>query len=251
MRCGNCNGPMLGHREEKCRHKEEVYEEDIVNRYEKNMRSCVEMRATILQYINKKKKEEIDYKQDRELEIAKKKPAQTNLMIGRTEIPRWIGQEFDVWKKELEKWNENDKSTDETKYCNVMESLKKNDKIKDYVITTLAEKTENDRKVTAILKVMAEKYEKTMSEKRLPLMANMVNFMADKGIKNITDKFGKMMAEVKKLDLASNLDFTMTLQFIERLEKSGKIISDERMRLKDEIEMKEGKPKVADSAERV
>ena len=45
-----------------------------------------------------------------------------------------------------------------------MESLKKNDKIKDYVITTLAEKTENDRKVMAILKVMAEKYEKTMSE---------------------------------------------------------------------------------------
>ena len=104
----------------------------------------------------------MDYKQDRELEIAKAKPAQTNLMIGRTEIPRWIGQEFDVWKKELEKWNENDKSTDEAKYCNVMESLKKNDKIKDYVITTLAEKTKKDSKVTAILKVMAEKYEKKM-----------------------------------------------------------------------------------------
>ena len=58
-------------------------------------------------------------------------------MIGRTEIPKWIGQEFDVWKKELEKWNENDKSSEETKYCNVMESLKKNDQIKDYVITTL------------------------------------------------------------------------------------------------------------------
>ena len=36
---------------------------------------------------------------------------------------------------------------------------------------------------------------------------------------------------------------------MERLEKSRKIISDERMRLKDEIETKEGKPKVADSAE--
>ena len=59
------------------------------------------------------------------------------------------------------------------------------------------------------------------------------------------------MAEVKKLDLANNLNFTMTLQFMERLEKSGKISSNEKMRLKDEIEMKEGKPKVENPAERV
>ena len=89
----------------------------------------------------------------------------TSLMIGRTEIPKQIGQEFDLQKRELQKWNENDKSADETKYCNVLESLKKNDKIKDFVVSTLTEKTENDRKVVMILKVMAEKYEKTMSEK--------------------------------------------------------------------------------------
>ena len=49
-------------------------------------------------------------------------PAKTSLMIGRTEIPKLIGQEFDAWKKELEKWNENDKLSDETKYYNVLES---------------------------------------------------------------------------------------------------------------------------------
>ena len=49
----------------------------------------------------------------------------------------------------------------------MIESLKKNDKIKDYVISTLTEKTENDRTVTEILKAMAEKYERTMSEKCL------------------------------------------------------------------------------------
>ena len=43
----------------------------------------------------------------------------------------------------------------------------------------------------------------------------------------------------------------MKLQFMERMEKSGKISSDENMRLKDEIETKEGKPKVEDPAERV
>ena len=33
------------------------------------------------------------------------------------------------------------------------------------------------------------------------------------------------------------------------MEKSGKISNDERMRLKDEIETKDGKPKVTDSTE--
>ena len=43
----------------------------------------------------------------------------------------------------MEKWHEYDKISEETKYCNLMESLKKNDKIEDYVVKTLAEKTEN------------------------------------------------------------------------------------------------------------
>ena len=139
VRCGDCNGPMLGHREEKCRHKEGGYDEETVKRYEKKMRSSVAIRNIMNTFMDEKKKQEMDYKQDRELKLAKELPAKTSLMIGRTEIPKWIGQVFDVWKKGLEKWNENDKSSEETKYCNVIESLKKNDKIKDYVINTLAE----------------------------------------------------------------------------------------------------------------
>ena len=90
-----------------------------------------------------------------------------------------------------------------------------------------------------------------MSEKCLNLMEEIVNFKAEGGIENTADKFGKMMAEVKKMDLAANLNFALTLQFMERLEKSGKLSSDEKMRLKDEIETKEGKPKYIDSDERV
>ena len=59
------------------------------------------------------------------------------------------------------------------------------------------------------------------------------------------------MAEVKKLDLATNLNFAITLQFMDRLEKNGKISSDERMRLKDKIETEDGKPKDGDSAKNI
>ena len=63
-------------------------------------------------------------------------------------------------------------------------------------------------------------------------MTEIVNFKVDGGIENITDRFGRMMAEVKKVDLAANLNYALTLQFMDRLEKDGKISSDERMRLK-------------------
>ena len=108
VRCGECNGPMLGHRAEKCR-KMNRYEEALVKIYETTMRSSLSIRETVISYINKQKMAEITYKQDREMELAKSLPARTNLMIGRTEIPKWVGQQFEVWKKELEKWNENDK----------------------------------------------------------------------------------------------------------------------------------------------
>ena len=157
-------------------------------------------------------------------------------MIGRIEILQWVGKDFVMWKKELEKWTENDKSSEETKYCNILESLKKNDEIKDFVVSTLAEKTENDSTVTAILQVLGEKYGRTESDKYVSLMAAVADFKMEVGIEVTTDNLGKMMAEVKKLDLAKNLDFAMMLQFMERLEKSGKISSKEKMRLRQKKE---------------
>ena len=79
------------------------------------MKSSLKIREILITYINTQKRSEMDYKQDRELELAKVMPAKTSLMIGRTKIPKWIGQEFEVWKKELEKRSKNDKSSDGTK----------------------------------------------------------------------------------------------------------------------------------------
>ena len=50
-----------------------------------------------------KRKEEKDYYQTREIELQKGLPQKTSLMIGRTENQKWVGQNFDVWRKELEK----------------------------------------------------------------------------------------------------------------------------------------------------
>ena len=39
--------------------------------------------------------------------------------------PLWSGQEFDRWKVEVDKWVDNNKSTDEEKYIDLIDSLKK------------------------------------------------------------------------------------------------------------------------------
>ena len=99
VRCGECNGPMLGHRAEKCRKNGDGYEETVVRRYEMQMRSAVKIRDILNNFMDAKRKQEIDYKQNREIELAKSLPAKTSFMIGTREIPKCIGQDFDVWKK--------------------------------------------------------------------------------------------------------------------------------------------------------
>ena len=52
----------------------------------------------------------------------------------------WVGQKFDKWKLEVEKWKENNKSSEEDKFVDLLESLKKNDTIKEFVTKTLVDK---------------------------------------------------------------------------------------------------------------
>ena len=85
---------MLGHRAEKCRKSGDGYDENVVKKFETNLRSAKNIMKILNTFMNIKRKEEIDYKQNREVQLAKGLPANTSLMIG---------QDFDVWKKELEK----------------------------------------------------------------------------------------------------------------------------------------------------
>ena len=70
--------------------------------------------------------------------------------------PLWPGQEFDRWKIEVVKWYDNNKSTNEEKYIDLMESLKKNENIKEFVVKTLVEKVGETRTVKRVLEVMIE-----------------------------------------------------------------------------------------------
>ena len=54
MRCEECNGPVLGHRAEKCSKDNSGYEEALVKKYETSMRKTVMIREIIIKHINAK-----------------------------------------------------------------------------------------------------------------------------------------------------------------------------------------------------
>ncbi len=99
VRCAECNGPILGHRAEKCRQGGNGYDEALVKKFETSFRGNVKFREIVIKHINSQKAEEMIFRLDKEAELAKAMPVKTNLMVGRTEIPKWIGQEFECGEK--------------------------------------------------------------------------------------------------------------------------------------------------------
>ena len=128
-----------------------------------------------------------------------------------------------------------------------MESLKKTDEIKEFVVKTLEEKISRTRSVKKILEVMAEKYEKTVIEKVLEVNWKISGYNTDGSVDSLLDKFEEMVAETETLKLAERLGFALSLQLIDRLEIGGKIDSGEKMRLKDIIEDMDGNPRDRDT----
>ena len=145
---------------------------------------------------------------------------------------------------EVERWCTNNKASEEEKYIDLYESLKKNDVIKDFVHRTLVEKVGEVRTVRRIIEVMTEKYSKTKSEKILELMRKISCFKMDDNMETLIDRFEELITEVDKEKLAENLKYALSSQFVDRLEKEKNINTGKKLRLKDVMEDDDRKPKI-------
>ena len=108
-------------------------------------------------------------------------PTTTQITKAKTP-PIWVGQSFERFRLEIEDWSRNNKDSEYNKYNDLIESLKKNDRIREYVITVVIDRTDdqNLKKVQAVLNVLAEKYEKTKAEKCNDIMERIVSFSTEK-----------------------------------------------------------------------
>ena len=72
---------------------------------------------------------------------------------------------------------------------------------------------------------MIEKFAKTTGEKTVEMMRKISgnSFKTEEKIHVMIDKFEEKVTEVEKIKLAENLIYSLSLQFLERLENCGKI----------------------------
>ena len=135
----------------------------------------------------------------------------TTQLVKSRQPPLWSGQKFDRWKAEVERWNQFNRANDEEKFLDLMESLKKNEAIRQFVNNTLIEKVGETRTVTKILEEMSEKYDRNMGEKTSEMMRKISGegFKSDESVDKMIDRFGDMIVEMKRIRLAENLDYAM------------------------------------------
>ena len=147
----------------------------------------------------------------------------------------------------MEKWAENNRATEEDRFVDLFESLKKNEPIKTYVNKTLVEKLGERREVKTGLDVMSEKYSKTMCERIIGVMKIISRMKMNEKVDKSIDKFEEMMMEIEAVRLVDRLKYALSAQFVDRLEESGKINLNEKLRLKDILEDVNGNPKEGDN----
>ena len=66
-------------------------------------------------------------------------------------------------------------------------------------------------------------------------------------VDTLIDKLKQFMTQMEAVRLADRLKYALSAQFINRLEQSGKINSNEKLRLKDILEDVNGNPKEEDN----
>ena len=235
LECEYCAGPLIGHIQSKCPKTE--YDEKAVGKFQKKIKR--------MQIFKDKVKERGDKDRKKVAEWARPENSRTELRKQR-QAPMWTGYRFEEWKIEIEKWNENLQNvSDEDKYNDLLESLKKNNQIQEFVKNTLIERVRDTRTVARILEVMSEKYGRNTGEKVLDLAKRMSGegWKNDDSIEKMVEGFDRMIIDIEKLKMAENLRYAMGLQFLDRLEKSGKVNQMEKMKLKEIIEDEDGNPK--------
>ena len=156
-KCEGCDGPLLGHQEVKCRDGVR-YDSEVVKSFEHWLRRINGFREKVIAR-NKKQIEEM------KVATVGVTPGGTTQLTKPRLPPLWTGQKFDRWRIEVERWCDNSKSMDEEKYIDLLESLKKNDALKGYVVNTLVEKVGETRTAKKILDVLLEKYPKNLGER--------------------------------------------------------------------------------------
>ena len=252
LSCEDCDGPMLGHLINKCTGLQESYEKKTIVKFKEWLKKIPEFRTQIRERADRIAAGAVKTQADLMSQIMKDthEARNTTQLVKPRWPPGWSGQRFEKWQVEIEKWSTNNKASEEDKFVDLIESLKKNEAIKEFVSKSLMDKVGETRTVEKILRVMAEKFSKTICEQIRDTMRKICVFKMSGSVDSLIDNFEEMLLEMSSLEMSTpRMEYAVSAQFVERLAESGKINSTEKLRLKDILEESDGRPKRGNTAE--
>ena len=163
--------------------------------------------------------------------------------------PSWTENlKYEFYRIQLENWSAKNRNDDSTKYYEVLESLKKNEKINgltDYIANIVCEyfKDEKDPSVAKLIEILDKKYLKTDYEK----VMEFIDEYDETKEKHETDpakffeKFKSLSKQFKDLRLNENFNFFFLCVMMKRGKESGLFSEAENIMMKNVLIPVDGK----------
>ena len=175
--CCRCRGPLLGHRKDVCDKKkfrklksssasdevDDPYDDAQVEAIIEYLKSLPSVKFGILSMEIKnenKDSKNLEKLLEKIVNGQESRRERTTQLVKPKSPPIWTGQTFDRFKSEVEAWNVNNHESDEGKYIDFIESLKRNKDVRHYVTNVVIEKSANARSVKRVMELLADKYKK-------------------------------------------------------------------------------------------
>ena len=159
--------------------------------------------------------------------------------------PVWIGQEFEVFDKEVSEWTENNLEDEYEKYGKIIESLKKNNDVKglkeymiDVFMPTAKEKPRAELTVKFLMGKLKVRFGKSKLEKLQGVLRTILNFSVNSSETDIefVDRFSRLMIQIENEKVADHFKFLMSILMISKAHDGGLVTADQKTRLLDAIQ---------------
>ena len=169
---------------------------------------------------------------------------QTPAQVTKVKIPPvWIKESFSDFKAEVTSWEKAHPGDEYTKYCELLNELKRNKVragLSDYVSTVIIEKTRDVKTVSEILKLLEDKYELSKKEKFENLVSKLKSFKPSKNEsgEQILVLMEKLDREFQSLELGKNLYYFLVTLCLKELFENDVINEIEKQAMQDLISTK-------------
>jgi hypothetical protein len=159
-----------------------------------------------------------------------------------------VGQSFERFKKEVEAWDMSNKDPPFTKYPDLIESLKKNSEVKEYIISGVLDNMADveNKTVEKSLLLLKDKYAKTTTEKSQEILKDILHFKMKKGetCEKFWDRFQYMVVDCQREKINAKFFYLLGINMVEKASENGQINAEWERLLRDSMEIPAGADRI-------